>query len=1195
MINREIPFRPRLEGDFRIRFYNAASAITSDMVYTNIIDIANNEINWVENECFINIEQRKKYRAIWFLFRDLIRASWKACYRDGVLYMTSPTLNYSGKNNSSPEAKSLLRAWMSESRHERLLTYTDFINRMENKDNGKASIIDLIADGKELEERLRKARDGKLHVNEAVKPYLQLVQENEKDKYTGLKLSEIWRYFRLTWSTPAETTPGRTMLYLIRDAAHPMHAVMGIASLENCAVQITCRDNFIGWNQGAFIEKLLKLNDKEAKKELKKLLCYLEDGIHGIDYSAICNEDDIKNPTENIIQKLLDLATDAEKARERILKDLATNELENEEMSDLGSIPESAVGALFRRKRADQLARLLSAKRTIGNIVNDRKFKDIWRAFCQSENGNYAIRRALLAQKAKHIGSSMMELNVCGAIPPYNEILAGKLVALLAISPQVIHDYKERYKNKPSEIASRLKGDAVCRPAELVYIGTTSLYYVGSSQYNRLKIPKEIFNSGFDVQWKEIGTTLGFGTLHISKATTLSLMEATSNEGFRKINHVFGEGASPKMRLLTTAIRQLLETPNEDLGEFSKHAMSRIVYGSCLAENTFDYLLGNDRKPNYYAKISDFIQNTNKIVNFWLERWLTSRLNFEPIYERIKNFNRENFMVSKQLGSEEKWKFSMLKEEYSMPVSEVKKENIKFLRDFYRGSSAYADYVDEDNLSRIHLKTRLDEAVIDAIAKGKDVVLTGNPGDGKTHIIRVLKEKIYQINKKSEIILDASTLANKEIYQIWKKAHDKRVPFVIAINAAVLYSVYQQFKKFSPIEMAYHQMSHAIVFREGQEQEEDVIVYDLSKREVLTADILEQAIIKFTDKQQYEECKNCPLISKCEVHKNCELLNKKIFQERLFLVLQRVSLNGYHATLRELQGFISYLIFGNRSCRDMAASIGDDQYNLVNLIYSGRGTLFDEIRNAIDPVNISHPIWDEKILANAISADTWTDGYQIQAEALAYDNDAMFSLRKRQFYFFNKDGIELFNIMNDDTTKYQKFLHQDDGKIVKELIRKLNIFFGVSNQSTSELQIWTGHRYDNEPRKVLISLGTLKKNSLTIGRPQLRKSMTDGIDTTANYIRLEKKEDTSIFLKIDFSLYILLESAERGVPVLFMESDLVKKVWRFIEQLQFSEKIDEDDIEITLLDIQNKKKLTVGIDREENKYSTIIGTKIKEL
>lgn len=31
MINREIPFRPRLEGEFRVRFYNAASEITEKL------------------------------------------------------------------------------------------------------------------------------------------------------------------------------------------------------------------------------------------------------------------------------------------------------------------------------------------------------------------------------------------------------------------------------------------------------------------------------------------------------------------------------------------------------------------------------------------------------------------------------------------------------------------------------------------------------------------------------------------------------------------------------------------------------------------------------------------------------------------------------------------------------------------------------------------------------------------------------------------------------------------------------------------------------------------------------------------------------------------------------------------------------------------------------------------------------------
>lgn len=239
MINREIPFRPRLEGEFRVRFYNAASEITEKTPTLTIARIAEREIEWVEKDCQYNIEQRKKYRAVWFLFRDLIRASWKACYRNGVIYMSLPTLNGTDMHDTtSPEVKALLRSWMSESRHERLVGYTDFINRMENPGTNKQSIAALIADGDELEKRIKRVHTGEIAIEAAVQPYLQLVRENDRDVFTGLKTSEIWRYFRLTWSTPVETTPGRTMQYLIRDAAHPMHAVMGIASLENCAVQI---------------------------------------------------------------------------------------------------------------------------------------------------------------------------------------------------------------------------------------------------------------------------------------------------------------------------------------------------------------------------------------------------------------------------------------------------------------------------------------------------------------------------------------------------------------------------------------------------------------------------------------------------------------------------------------------------------------------------------------------------------------------------------------------------------------------------------------------------------------------------------------------------------------------------------------------------------------------------------------------
>lgn len=1188
MLNREIPFRPKLEGDFRVRFYNAVSCINEGTSPIEIENISNGEIAWAEEECAYNLEQRKKYRAVWMLFRDLARASWNACYRNGVLYMSLPNLNGANLHDaSSPEVKKLLRSWMSESRHERLVSYTDFIQRMERKNSNNHDISELIADGAELASRLERARNGEIELSEVVKPYLQFVIENEKDEFTGIKTSEIWRYFRLTWSTPAETTPGRTMQYLIRDASHPMHAVMGIASLENCAVQITCRDDFIGWNQKAFIDKITTLETAQAKQEFEKLLKYLKLGISGIDYSALCTEATVNNPSDEDIQQLLDYANSAEQKRQELLKEAIEDGIDEDERSELGSISKETEDALYRRKRAEQLARLLMAKKALLEVYCSSNFDDIWVTFCKSENGNSAIRTALVAQKTQHIGSSMMELNVCGAIPPYNEILAGKLVALLATSPQVIHDYKERYSNRASMIASRLKGENVYRPADLVYVGTTSLYYVGSSQYNRLKIPGSVFGSDFDIVWKKLGMTIGFGTMHISKATTLSLTEATS-DGFNRINHVFGEGASPKMRLLTMSIRELLESTNEDSKDFSKHAMSRIVYGACLASNALDYLMGKDVTPKYYTDVDCYQDGTKKIIEYWTTRWLSSRLNYAPVFERIHGFDKKSFLVGNQINDGEEWTFKKLKEVLHMPVNDEKKVGLQFIRDFYHGTSAYADHVDEELLSCIHLTTKLDVAIINAAEAGKDIVLTGNPGDGKTHIIRMLKTKLEQLPTPVVVELDASTLSNDQIYQAWCSAKETHAPFVIAINAAVLYSVYKTFPDFEPIQEAYTQMVHSVVFHEENSESRNLVVFDLSKREVLTREILKQAISKMTAEDHYKECKNCPLYSSCVVNKNRRLLNSTLFQERLSIILQRVSLQGYHATLRELQSFIVYLIFGNRSCKQLNQTAGNSQFDLVNLIYSGKGNLFAAINRAIDPVNISHPVWDERILLNDIDPSSWVEGYEVPDEAIACDNETLFNLRKRQFFFFNLYGDELLTILDDDATRFQNFLNQDNGKIIKELISKLNNFFGNANGSNTKLQIWSGHRYNNEPRKVLISAGTIKKSEFSVGRPSLLKSMQVGIDMTSNYIRLEKKDSPDIFLKVDYEMYLLMNEAERGVPVLFMESDLVKKVWRFMEQLQSFGKIDDEDtVEVGLLDVQNKRTVMVSVDREDKKYSGI--------
>jgi hypothetical protein len=120
----------------------------------------------------------------------------------------------------------------------------------------RKSISLLIADGKELlarfspSIRLKKGvRSDSLRA--VIQPWLQLVpgdrDEPVRDEFTNIPLGEIWRYFRFFWSIPQTAIPGRQMFYLVRDRAHPCHAVIGIACLGNSPLMSPQRDDAIGW------------------------------------------------------------------------------------------------------------------------------------------------------------------------------------------------------------------------------------------------------------------------------------------------------------------------------------------------------------------------------------------------------------------------------------------------------------------------------------------------------------------------------------------------------------------------------------------------------------------------------------------------------------------------------------------------------------------------------------------------------------------------------------------------------------------------------------------------------------------------------------------------------------------------------------------------------------------------------------
>jgi hypothetical protein len=211
-----------------------------------------------------------------------------------------------------------------------------FLESMERQrlhDGRYASIYSLMRDGRELADGLREARR---HLNNGwadalsrlVDPYLEFVtSENAACEFTGLRLMDVWRYFRHTWTNQYTSVPGRTMVFLVRDRAAANHPVMGIGALSSPIMQIRERDSWIGWHPEMFIERVRTSPTRELARWLVDTLnaaiaeIYVADLIE----DGIISTRDLSAPSVAVIERLLKESAEARKKHHRDRKSTRLN------------------------------------------------------------------------------------------------------------------------------------------------------------------------------------------------------------------------------------------------------------------------------------------------------------------------------------------------------------------------------------------------------------------------------------------------------------------------------------------------------------------------------------------------------------------------------------------------------------------------------------------------------------------------------------------------------------------------------------------------------------------------------------------------------------------------------------------------------------------------------------------------------
>lgn len=212
-----------------------------------------------------------------------------------------------------------------------------------------------------------------------------------------------------------------------------------------------------------------------------------------------------------------------------------------------------------------------------------------------------------------------------GALPPYNELLGGKMVALTLSCNEIREAYRRKYKNYISIIKERkLKAD-------LLFITTTSAFGK-SSLYNRLKYNGEVVAEC-------LGYTQGSGSFHIPEELYEEILKFLSNKGINIVRG-YGHGPSRKIRLISLGLHHL------GLHSFEYHGIKREFYLFPLVKNLREVI---QKRENPIWVDRPF----NNLVDFWKERWAIPRAKRMPEWE---NFNSNNFLKK----TEKMLKFSIL-------------------------------------------------------------------------------------------------------------------------------------------------------------------------------------------------------------------------------------------------------------------------------------------------------------------------------------------------------------------------------------------------------------------------------------------------------------------------------------------------------------------------------------------------------
>ena len=219
---------------------------------------------------------------------------------------------------------------------------------------------------------------------------------------------------------------------------------------------------------------------------------------------------------------------------------------------------------------------------------------------------------------------NVMDAYVLGALPPYNALLSGKMVACLVRSREIYDDFTRTYGGTTGIISGKEK------KARLLAV-TTSSSMGRSSVYNRLKLDGLPY-------FESIGYTLGWGHFHIPDSLFFELRDYLRGIGHRYADqHRFGQG--PNWRFRTTRVALTALGFRDDL---LRHGIQREVFFCSLAVNATRLLRTGKGRPDLSSLLS-----ARTVSELAMERWVVPRSRRRPEFRAWTSDHLKGLLTSR--------------------------------------------------------------------------------------------------------------------------------------------------------------------------------------------------------------------------------------------------------------------------------------------------------------------------------------------------------------------------------------------------------------------------------------------------------------------------------------------------------------------------------------------------------------------